>query len=106
MCDVVGFCSAGHILCVCMCVAWCSVVCMHVCVCVCVTINEPHPSEKMLHDCANSTHLIICDPLSENLALCANIEFELEAILSLQVISQLNSDYYTNVSQGPWTVSY
>ena len=39
----------------------------------------------------------ICDLLSENLARCANIEFELEAILSVQVFSQLNSDYYTNV---------
>ena len=48
----------------------------------------------------------ICDPLSENLALHANIEFELEAILSVEVVSQLNSDYYTNVSQGAWTVSY
>ena len=47
-----------------------------------------------------------CDPLSENLALCANIEFELEAILSVQVVSQLNSDYCTNVSQWAWTVSY
>ena len=49
---------------------------------------------------------LICDPLRENPALCANIEFELEAILSVQVVSQLNSDYYTNVSQGAWTVSY
>ena len=32
----------------------------------------------------------ICDPLSENPALHANIEFELEAILSIQVVSQLN----------------
>ena len=47
----------------------------------------------------------IYDLLSENPALC-NIEFELEAILSVQVVSQLNSDYYTNVSQGAWTVSY
>ena len=28
----------------------------------------------------------ICDPLSENLALAANIEFELETILSVQVV--------------------
>ena len=48
----------------------------------------------------------ICDPLSENPVLRANIEFELEAILSVQVVSQLNSDYYTNVSQGAWTVTY
>jgi len=39
----------------------------------------------------------ICDPLSENPLLCANIEFELEAILSVQVIFQLNSDYCTKV---------
>ena len=42
----------------------------------------------------------ICDPLRENLALRANIEFEIEAILSVKVVSQLNSDYCTNVSQG------
>ena len=42
----------------------------------------------------------ICDPLSENPSLWANIEFELEAILSITGHSQLNSDYYTNVSQG------
>ena len=47
----------------------------------------------------------ICDPLSENPALRSNIEFELEVILSVQVVSQLNSDYYTNVSQGACTVS-
>ena len=50
--------------------------------------------------------LAICDVLSENPALCANIEFELEAILSVQVVFQLNLDYYTNVSQEAWTVSY
>ena len=50
--------------------------------------------------------VVIGDPLSENPALRANIEFELEAILSVQVVSQLTSDYYTNVSQGAWTVSY
>ena len=44
----------------------------------------------------------ICDLLSENPALCANIEFELETILSVPVVSQLNSDYYTNVSQEAW----
>ena len=38
-----------------------------------------------------------CDPLSENPALPANIEFKLETILSLQVIFQLNSDYCTKV---------
>ena len=45
----------------------------------------------------------ICDPLSETRHFT---QFELEAILSMQVVSQLNSDYYTNVSQGAWTVSY
>jgi len=34
----------------------------------------------------------ICDPLSENPALPANIEFELETILSVQVVFQLNSE--------------
>ena len=48
----------------------------------------------------------ICDKLNENPALGASTEFELEAILSVQVVSQLNSDYYTNVPQGTWTVSY
>ena len=38
-----------------------------------------------------------CDPLSENPALHANIEFELKAILSVQVVFQLNSDYRTKV---------
>ena len=33
---------------------------------------------------------IKCDPLSENPALRANIEFEIEAILSVQVVSRLN----------------
>ena len=50
-----------------------------------------------------------CDPLSKNLALPAlptNIEFELEASLSIQVVFQLNSEYCTNVSQGACTVSY
>ena len=47
-----------------------------------------------------------CDPLSENPALPANIEFELEAILSAQVVFQLNSDYCTKVLQGSCTVSY
>ena len=49
---------------------------------------------------------LICDPLSEKPALPANIEFELEAILSMQVIFQLNSDYYTKVLQEACTVSY
>ena len=49
--------------------------------------------------------LCICDPLSENPPLLANIEFKLEAILSAQVVFQLNSDYYTNTSQGACTVS-
>ena len=48
----------------------------------------------------------ICDPLSENPALPANIEFELEAILSVQVVFQLNSDYCTKVLQGACTVLY
>ena len=48
----------------------------------------------------------ISDPLSENPALRANIEFELEAILSVQAVFQLNSGYYTNVLQGACTVSY
>ena len=47
-----------------------------------------------------------CDSLSEKPALPANIEFELEAILSVQVVFQLNSDYCTNVLQGACTVSY
>ena len=46
-----------------------------------------------------------CDPLRENPALRANIEFELQAILLVQVVSQLKSDYCTNVSQGACTVS-
>ena len=46
------------------------------------------------------------DPLSKNSALSANIEFELEAILSVQVIFQLNSDYCTKVLQGACTVLY
>ena len=48
----------------------------------------------------------ICDPLSENPALPANIEFELEAILSVQAVFQLKSDYCTKVLQGACTVSY
>ena len=48
----------------------------------------------------------ICDPLSKNPTLPAIIEFDLEVILSVQVVSQLNSDYCTNVSQGAFTVSY
>jgi len=47
-----------------------------------------------------------CDPLSENPALPANIEFELEANLSVQVVFQLNSDYCTKVLQGACTLSY
>ena len=43
----------------------------------------------------------ICDPLSENLALRANIEFELEAILSVQVVSQVNSDYWGEPERTP-----
>ena len=48
--------------------------------------------------------MVICDPLSENPALHANIEFEIEAILSVQVVSQLDSDYCACVSQGACTV--
>ena len=51
-------------------------------------------------------YIYICDPLSKNPALTANIEFELEMILSVQVVFQLNSDYCTKVLQGAWTVSY
>ena len=41
---------------------------------------------------------MICDPLSKNPALSTNIyEFELEVILSVQVVFQLNSDYCTKV---------
>ena len=50
--------------------------------------------------------IVICVLLGENPALSANIELELEAILSIQVVFQLNSDYYTNVSQEAWAVSY
>ena len=46
------------------------------------------------------------DPLSENPALPATIEFEIETILSVQVVFQLNSEYCTKVLQGAWTVSY
>ena len=46
------------------------------------------------------------DPLSKNSALSANIEFELEAILSVQVVFQLNLDYCTKVLQGACTVLY
>ena len=46
------------------------------------------------------------DPLSKNSALYANIEFQLEAILSVQVVFQLNSDYCTKVLQGACTVLY
>ena len=60
----------------------------------------------ILEACSDEDRLsAICDPLRENPALRANIEFELEAILSVQVVSQLNSDYCTNVSQWGCTVS-
>ena len=50
-----------------------------------------------------NSHPKICDPLSENLVLPANIEFEFQAILSVQP----NSDYYTKVLlQEACTVSY
>ena len=47
-----------------------------------------------------TVYCTICDLLSENLALPANIEFELEVILSVQVVFQLNSDYCTKVLTG------
>ena len=40
------------------------------------------------------------DPLSKNSALYANIKFELEAILYVQVVFQLNSDYCIKVVKG------
>ena len=46
------------------------------------------------------------DPVSKNSALSTNIEFELETILSVQVVFQLNSDYCTKVLQGACTVLY
>ena len=46
------------------------------------------------------------EPLSKNSALYANIEFELETILSVQVVFQLNADYCTKVLQGACTVLY
>ena len=46
-----------------------------------------------------------CDLLSKNPALSAHNEFELEAILSIQVVFQLNSDYCTKLLQGVCTVS-
>ena len=52
-----------------------------------------------------SVKQVNCDMLSENPALPANIEFELETILFLQVAFQLNSDYCTKVLQEAWTVS-
>ena len=48
----------------------------------------------------NGKCIEICDPLRENPALPANIEFQLETIF------QLNSDYCTKVLQGACTVSY
>ena len=46
------------------------------------------------------------DPQSKISALSANIEFELEAILSVLVVFQLNSDYCTKVLQGACIVLY
>ena len=46
-----------------------------------------------------------CYPLSGNLPHPANIEFQFELILFVQVTSQLNLDYYTML-QGACTVSY
>ena len=40
----------------------------------------------------------ICDPLSENSVLRVNTEFEIEAILSVQVVSQITYIYCTNDS--------
>ena len=61
------------------------------------------PTDTSMED---SKNILKCDQLSENPALPANIEFELEAILSVQVVFQLNSDYCTKVLQGACTVSY
>ena len=55
---------------------------------------------------AEKYNVLICDLLSKNLALPAIIEFELDVILSIQVVFQLNSDYYTNVLEGASNVSY
>ena len=48
------------------------------------TIME-YVNESVLLTCITTADWRICDPLSENLALTANIKFELEAILSVQV---------------------
>ena len=45
-------------------------------------------------------------PTEQKPGLPTNIEFKLEAILSMQVVFQLNSDYCTKVLQGACTVSY
>ena len=72
----------------------------------CFSQGAVHSCLLFLHS-SEVEHLIdICDPLSENPALHANIEFELEVILSVQVVFQLNSDYCTKVLQGACTVSY
>ena len=42
----------------------------------------------------------ICDPLRETRNFPQMIEFELEAILSVQVVFQLNSDYCTKAVRG------
>jgi len=62
--------------------------------------QSSHYQEISLVCVRTATYMIICDPLSENPALPANIEFELEAILSIQVVFQLNSDYCTKVFRG------
>ena len=50
-----------------------------------------------VHQCIKLKDITISDLLSENPALPTNIEFELEAILSVHVIFQLKSDYCTKV---------
>ena len=47
---------------------------------------------KLIHMCRRSLYV---HPLFGIAALHANIEFKLEAILSVQVFSQLKSDYCT-----------
>ena len=50
--------------------------------------------------------IVKCDPVSKKLEPPTIIEFKLEAILSVQVIFQLNLDYHTNMLQGACTISY
>ena len=58
-----------------------------------VVWTKPWTEEQKKTHCV----LNIGDLLSEIPALAANIEFELEAILSVQFVFQLNSDYCTKV---------